>query len=114
MNGSEDDPIENWKLTEVLVALSHDCDDAWDELLRRDRLATELKAKLNTLEAEALDTQRNEERAAAEIAEVEMKLNTLEAAVRAVRDDEHIEWYHNLHPDQALSKLYALVPESTS
>jgi hypothetical protein len=77
MNGSEDDPIENWKLVDVLRAMSTDCDDAWDELLRRDRVATETEAKLHTLEA----------------------------AVRALRDEDNEPWAWRL------ADLYALVPE---
>lgn len=80
--------------------------DDRDELRGR---VEELDAKLHTLEAEALDTQRNEERAAAEINEVAMKLNTLEAAVRAVREAGALE----VRRDRELSNLYALVPDGS-
>jgi len=39
------------------------------------------------------------------------KLKTLEAAVRAVRDDELIEW---CDPDERVKELFALVPEATT
>lgn len=91
--------------------------------VKEERAADEARldaaeAKLHTLEAEALDTQRNEERAAAEIAEVEMKLHTLEAAVRAVRDvDGFGDGFgdnRGLDMDfRPLDKLYDLVPDGS-
>lgn len=73
--------------------------------LRQSMLDEEDKLRVET---------RNFDNCHKRLEEMFAKLNTLEAAVRAVRDDEHIEWYHDLHPDQALSKLYALVPEAGS
>lgn len=62
-------------------------------------------------EAEGLDTQRNEERADAEIGELTMKLHTLEAAVRAVRDEGYRESEDDIM--EVLEKLYALVPDGS-
>ena len=47
--------IELMGFADLLVALSHDHDDAWDELLRRDKVATDTAQKLTTLEAAVRD-----------------------------------------------------------
>lgn len=73
-----------------------------------DELRTEnrrLRSRIFELEAEQLDVQRNEERADAEIGELTMKLHTLEAAVRAYRDDPCDDRVGSV------DNLYALVPE---
>ena len=76
-----------------------------------DRMRTQLdEAKTNASDLESLLDRSIAvaKRLKAEAFRREARLATLEAAVRAVRDDELIEW---CDPDERVKELFALVPE---
>ena len=76
-----------------------------------DRMRTQLdeaKTKASDLESLLDRSIAVAKRLKAEAFRREARLATLEAAVRAVRDDELIEW---CDPDERVKELFALVPE---